>query len=86
MPQIDTKITIGNVVTIGLLLFSMAMAWSRLATKDEVTAGLEGIRKEYVSREMNSLQIQLLSRQVDSLSLTVQEVRTDVKEIKRWVK
>lgn len=84
--QIDSKMTVGNIITIALLLVSMVMAWARLATKDEVKTGLEDIRKEYVSREVNSLQIQLLSRQVDSLTATVHEMRTDVKEIKRWVK
>ena len=86
MPQIDTKLTIGNLIQICLLLFAMAMAWSRLATKDEVAQGLEAIKKEYVSRELNNLQLQVITNQVLSVNGKVDDIQKDLKEIKRWVK
>jgi hypothetical protein len=85
-PYIDTKFTVGNAITIGLLLFSMVMAYSRLATKDEVASAVESIKKEYVSREVNTLQLQMLSTQLQAVNLKMEDVQKDVKEIKRWVK
>lgn len=86
MPTYDPKITLGNYLTIGVLIVSMALAYGKLATREELQMAIEKVKAEYVSREVNSLQIQLLSRQVEDLNATVKEVRNDVKEIKRWVK
>lgn len=86
MPQIEMKLTVANLIQIGLLLFAMAMAWSRLATKEEVGSAVDSIKKEYVSREVNTLQLQMLSNQMQVLSSRVEDVQKDVKEIKRFVK
>ena len=93
IPQIDTKFTVGNIITIGLLLFSMVMAYSKLATKDEIqdvrkdfSNSLDGMKKDYVSREVNTLQLQVLTNQVISVDGKVDEMQRDLKEIKRWVK
>ena len=86
MPQIDAKFTVGNIITIGLLLFSMVMAYSKLATKDEVADAVQSIKKEYVSREVNTLQLQMLSSQVQDVNGKIDDVQKDLKEIKRWVK
>ena len=86
MPQIETKLTVANIIQIGLLLFAMAMAWSRLSTKEEVASAVESIKKEYVSREVNTLQLQVLTNQVLSVNNKVDEMQKDVKEIKRFVR
>lgn len=86
IPTIDAKFTVGNLITIGLLLVSMIMAWSRLATKDEVSSAIESIRKDYVSREVNTLQLQLISSQVLAVNSKIDDVQKDLKEIKRFVK
>ena len=33
MPQIENKITMGNILTIALLIFSIAVAWGALQTQ-----------------------------------------------------
>jgi len=93
MPIIDTKLTMGNIIQIGLLLFSMIMAFSQLATKAEIKAArddfaqsFEVFKKEYVSREVNTLQLQMISNQVQAMNLKVEDVQKDMKDIKRFVK
>jgi hypothetical protein len=83
---VDTKFTVGNIITISLLLFSMVMAYARLATKDEVASAVESIKKEYVSREVNTLQLQMLSTQLQAVNLKMEDVQKDVKEIKRFIR
>lgn len=82
----EPKITLGNYITIGIMLVSIALAYAKLATRDELKASLEDMRKEYVTREVNSLQIQLIGRDLTSLTLKIDEMKTDVKEIKRVVR
>lgn len=76
----------GNIITIGLLLFSMVMAYSRLATKDEVAFAIETIKKEYVSREVNTLQLQLLTTQMQAVNVKIDDIQKDVKEVKRFIR
>lgn len=83
---IETKFTVGNLITIGLLLFSMVMAYSRLATKDEVADAIETIKKEYVSREVNTLQLQLLTTQMQAVNVKIDEIQRDVKEVKKFIR
>lgn len=83
---IEAKFTVGNIITIGLLLFSMVMAYSRLATKDEVAFAIETIKKEYVSREVNTLQLQLLTTQMQAVNVKIDDIQKDVKEVKRFIR
>lgn len=82
----DPKITLGNYITIGTLLVAMAMAYSKLATRDELKLAMEEMRKDFVTREVNSLQIQLIGRDVTALTLKVDEMKIDVKDIKRMAR
>ena len=82
----DPKITLGNYITIGTMLVGMALAYSKLATRDELKSAMEDMRKDFVTREVNSLQIQLIGRDVTALTLKVDEMKVDVKEIKRFVR
>ena len=84
--SVDTKFTVGNIITISLLLFSMVMAYSRLATKDEVAGAIETIKKEYVSREVNTLQLQLLTTQMQTVNAKIDDIQKDVKEVKRFIR
>lgn len=77
------RITPGNWIVIGMMLFSMIMAYSRLATKDEVATAIETVKKEYVSRESQTLQLQLVNAQVTALNSSIDEVKRDIKDIKR---
>ncbi len=83
---IEAKFTVGNIITIGLLLFSMVMAYARLATKDEVALAIETIKKEYVSREVNTLQLQLLTTQMQAVNVKIDDIQKDVKEVKRFIR
>lgn len=82
----DPKITLGNYITIGTLLVAMSLAYSKLASREELQSAMEEMRKDFVTREVNSLQIQLIGRDVTALTLKVDEMKIDVKEIKRIVR
>ena len=84
--EFDNKVSLTNIVTLGLLIFAMIAAYSKLATKDEVATSVEAIKREYVSREVNTLQLQMLSTQVQSVNLKMEDLQKDVKEIKRVVR
>ncbi len=79
----DPKISLGNYVTIGIMLVSIALAYAKLATREELKIAVEEVRKDYVTREVNSLQIQLIGRDLTALTLKIDEMKNDVKDIKR---
>lgn len=91
--EFDARISISHLITIGLLLLSMAGAYVQLATKGEVKQAVEsvntavdGVKREYVTRELLGLQVQLLSTQVVTLSTKIEELKGDIKDIKRAVR
>lgn len=67
-------------------MVSMILAYAKLATRQELQDAITEVKKEYVSREVNKLELQILTNQTNTILLRLEEVRSDLKEIKRVMK
>lgn len=86
MPEFESKISLGAIVQTALLIIGFALAWGKLATREEVDLKISAVKNESVTKDVNTLQIQLITNQLNTLAGQVQEVRSDVKDIKRAVR
>lgn len=86
MPEFEAKISLGAIVQTALLIIGFALAWGKLATRDEVDLKISAVKNESVTKDVNTLQIQLITNQLNVLAGQVQEVKSDVKDIKRAVR
>lgn len=86
MPEFESKISLGAIVQTALLLIGFTLAWGKLATRDEVDLKISAVKSESVTKDVNTLQIQLITNQLNTLAGQVQEVKIDVKDIKRAVR
>jgi hypothetical protein len=82
----SNHITLGNIITIAVLLSSTIYSFSQLATRKELDIAINEVRKEYVSREVQKLELSLISTRIQELDNKVEEIKADVKDIKRVVK
>lgn len=86
MMTVDTKVTMGNIIVITMLVFSMIMAYSKLATKDEVAHSLKELKTDYVRSDVFSLQMGIIDTKIQSINGKIDEIKSDVKDIKRAIK
>ena len=79
----DPRITLGNWIAIGVMIFQIIYSFSKLATRDELASAITEVKREYVSREVNRLQVELLTSQVGAVNVKLEEVRGDIKDQSR---
>lgn len=86
MPEFESKISLVGLIQIGLIVIGFAAAWGKVPTREEVALELEKVKSESVTKEVNTLQIQMLTLQVTALDKKIETISTDVKDIKRTVR
>ena len=79
MPSFEAKISLGSLLQIIVLLVAMVMAWSKLVTLDDLTG-------HYVRSDVHQLQLQMIEARMNSLDAKTDEIRSDVKDIKKGMK
>lgn len=82
----DPRITLGNVINIGVLLVTIVYAYSQLATRKEMIDFVAEVKREYVSREVLKLEIQLIGVEVKGLGTKLEEMRSELKEVRIDIK
>jgi cell division protein FtsL len=78
MPTFESKISLGNLLQIIILLVALVVAWSKLVTHAELA--------DYVRNDIHQLQLQIISAKISDLNAKSDEIQSDVKEIKRAIK
>lgn len=79
MPTFDSKISLGAILQMIVLIVAMALAWGKVVTRDE-------LKSDYVKSDVYNLQLGIIDSKIQAVNGKVDEIKSDVKEIKRVVK
>ena len=80
--EFNTKISLGNIIQLVVLLSAIIFGWSQMVTRKE----LKEFESNYVRGDVFSLQLGIIDTKVQSVNSKVDEIKADVKDIKRAVR
>ena len=84
----DKKITLGNIIEIGVLLVAITLAYGKFqATQDvmwvQITDSKDAIqvlKKEAVKQDVHNLQIQMINEKLADIQADLKEIKKEVKK------
>lgn len=75
LPELDMKITIGNIITLILLLVSIIFAWSQIqAEVRELRIKQDEIRSNYVKKDVVEIKFSQLQEDIAEIKQLLKEL------------